>query len=828
MTTQAIGNAGFLRTSGNQIVDATGDSVKLSAVSWFGMETSRFLPDGLHVRSYKSMLEQIKDLGFNTIRLPISNELFDQKSAPLYFDPNRNPEFVGLKPPQILDKLIEYAGHVGLRIILDHHRSSASEHGGVQENGLWYTRDYPEARWISDWQMLASRYAGNATVIGAELHNEPFAATWGGGGQKDWAAAAERAGNAIHAVNPNWLIFVQGVRDHGGEYYWDGGNLMGVRDRPVELAIPNRVVYTTHEYPNSVYPQPWFQTPNYPNNLPEVFRKAWGYIFEDNIAPVFVGELGSRLQGDQPKDLMWFEKIRSYLAGDFDVDGVNDLGSGDQGMSWGWWSWNPNSSDTGGILKDDWTSIHYDKVYKLSPIMGESLEMVVSHYSGTPGPDSLVGSVNADEIIGYAGNDTLDGGAGNDHLIGGAGRDILVGGTGLDTADYSRDAVAGGQQSVIVNLSDTPMTVSGVTVGAGQVKDGFGTLDTLTSIERVRGTDGPDTFFGSHRGDSFLGEGGDDHLWGGQGDDTLIGGEGSDTAVFSGLRRSYDVRTLGALTQGASSTLSVESIADGVDRLESIETLRFADGSLVFAVSDPFAVAYRMYDTAFDRLPDSLGLNYWSARIQAGTPLDVMATGFSDSPEFQRTYGALSNRGFVEQLYRNVLDRAGEAEGITYWTRLLNEGSSTRGQILVGFSESPEHIAKLRPQVEVGLWDQNEAAVSVARLYHAALDRAPDAGGLTYWTQRVEGGQPLSAVADGFAFSAEFQQTYGALSQEGYVRQLYRNVLDREADAGGLSGWLAELTSGRMDRGDVLLGFSESLEFQIKIQPLMDGGIMIL
>ena len=54
-------------------------------------------------------------------------------------------------------------------------------------------------------------------VIGADLHNEPHApACWGCGDKAlDWRLAAERAGNAILAVNPNWLIFVEGVNCYG-------------------------------------------------------------------------------------------------------------------------------------------------------------------------------------------------------------------------------------------------------------------------------------------------------------------------------------------------------------------------------------------------------------------------------------------------------------------------------------------------------------------------------------------------------------------------------------------------------------------------------------
>jgi len=59
-------------------------------------------------------------------------------------------------------------------------------------------------------------------VIGADLHNEPHGpATWGSGDvATDWRLAAERAGNAILKVNPDWLIIVQGVQEYQGDTYW--------------------------------------------------------------------------------------------------------------------------------------------------------------------------------------------------------------------------------------------------------------------------------------------------------------------------------------------------------------------------------------------------------------------------------------------------------------------------------------------------------------------------------------------------------------------------------------------------------------------------------
>ena len=358
------GPVGALSTEGNRIVDEAGNTVKIAGVNWFGLESGRFAPDGLHARNLEDMMDQMGELGFNTIRLPFSQDLFDG-AMPSGINYDLNPELRGLTGLEIMDRVIEYAGEIGLKVILDHHRPTAG--AGASENGLWYDAKHSEADWIDTWKMLADRYAGDTAVIGADLHNEPHAASWCGGGAKDWASAAERAGDAIHSVNKDWLIFVEGVANEDGDYYWWGGNLKGVAERPIDLKQDGKVVYSPHDYPNSIYEQPWFSDKDFPDNLTAKFKEFWGYIHEQKIGPVMLGEFGSRLT--DPKDIAWFEKITAYLSGDFDADGDRDAGARDPGISWTWWSWNPNSGDTGGILKDDWTSVHENKLEGLKDLM---------------------------------------------------------------------------------------------------------------------------------------------------------------------------------------------------------------------------------------------------------------------------------------------------------------------------------------------------------------------------------------------------------------------------------------------------------------------------
>jgi aryl-phospho-beta-D-glucosidase BglC (GH1 family) len=360
-TTTATGStllpSGALSTQGNQIVSASGTPVKIAAVNWYGLETTSFAPQGLWAQSYQTMMKQMVSLGFNTIRLPFSLQLLDPASMPNGIDFSKNPDLQGLNGLQVMDKIVAYANTIGLKIILDDHRSAAGS--GPNDNGLWYDSGYTESQWIADWKMLAARYANSGSVIGADLSNEPHgAATWGDGSTTDWEAAATRAGDAIQTVNKTWLMFVEGVQTYQGTYDWWGGNLAGVKDHPVVLTTANKVVYSPHDYPASVSSQPWFSAANYPNNLPAVWDQYWGYIYKTGTAPVFVGEYGSKLE--TTSDQQWIQQLVAYMKSPGGVGGA-------EGISWGYWDWNPTSGDTGGILEDDWATVDPKKLAAITP-----------------------------------------------------------------------------------------------------------------------------------------------------------------------------------------------------------------------------------------------------------------------------------------------------------------------------------------------------------------------------------------------------------------------------------------------------------------------------
>ncbi len=103
----------------------------------------------------------------------------------------------------------------------------------------------------------------------------------------------------------------------------------------------------------------------------------------------------------------------------------------------------------------------------------------------------------------------------------------------------------------------------------------------------------------------------------------------------------------------------------------------------------------------------------------------------------------------------------------------------------------------------------------VARLYWAVLGRAPEAGGARFWFDLYDQGEwDLRRIARHFAESAEFTERFGAdLDDEAFATLVYTNALGRAPDAEGLAWWLEQLDGG-MSRAEMVLLISDSPEFR--------------
>ncbi len=109
-------------------------------------------------------------------------------------------------------------------------------------------------------------------------------------------------------------------------------------------------------------------------------------------------------------------------------------------------------------------------------------------------------------------------------------------------------------------------------------------------------------------------------------------------------------------------------------------------------------------------------------------------------------------------------------------------------------------------------WD-TEISDSIVRLYCGLFDRHPDAFEVEYWVGRYRNGLPLVTIAEAFTHSQEFVGRYGTPSDAGLVRNLYRDVLDRESSAGSVDALVTALNTGEEHRGQTVVRFTESSEY---------------
>ena len=253
---------------------------------------------------------------------------------------------------------------------------------------------------------------------------------------------------------------------------------------------------------------------------------------------------------------------------------------------------------------------------------------------------------------------------------------------------------------------------------------------------------------------------GNDSLTSSSNNELFDGGEGTDTVIFNGKFSNYSfTRTSTSIDIDDQRT----STNDGTDTLSNIEFIQFTD------------------------------------QIVEESKVDVVKTYSGNFSEYK-----FYNKG--NGVYQIKTDSV--YDDITGLPLLTFTGEAT--------TSSFRNISAI---VDIkGTFDQvtglNTDSGEMYRLYNAAFARFPDASGLEYWIDQFSSGRNTRrVVAQSFLGSEEFMQKYGSnVSDEIYVKNLYKNVLGRDADIEGLNYWVGNLSSGLETRYEALLGFAESAE----------------
>lgn len=336
-TPAALLPSGYLRAKGSQMVGPDGMPVRIASVGLSGMNVvgGRLGLAG-PFKGLAGHIAAMKAMGFNCVRVDWIDKTLEDAGAMAQ-----------------LDDFVAGCRHAGLKVIFDNHNNEATpadwENAAQQKNGLWFdtgpgtdgtdgTRNpgtISAGRFQRDWIAFARHWAGNATVIGFDLRNEPCAhtatpAVWGGKGPTDIHAMYESVGNAVLAVNPDALIICEAVINYKTGAY--EGDLSVVRTLPVRLQNPAKLVYSVHEYPKEIggYKGPE-SGPGYVARM----NKMWGWLMTEDVAPVWIGEMGASMTSAASK--AWGTTLLDYLNGGA-ADGPKFTGR-QQPVGGDWWAW---------------------------------------------------------------------------------------------------------------------------------------------------------------------------------------------------------------------------------------------------------------------------------------------------------------------------------------------------------------------------------------------------------------------------------------------------------------------------------------------------------
>jgi hypothetical protein len=110
------------------------------------------------------------------------------------------------------------------------------------------------------------------------------------------------------------------------------------------------------------------------------------------------------------------------------------------------------------------------------------------------------------------------------------------------------------------------------------------------------------------------------------------------------------------------------------------------------------------------------------------------------------------------------------------------------------------------------------SSASLDRLYLAFFQRQPDDGGWDYWVNQRADGRSLENIAEDFASGDEYLTRYGGEDFGAFLDLLYQDVLGRAPDVDGRNYWLGELDAGTVNRGTIVVYFTEGSELRTKSQ----------
>ncbi|HEX5278046.1 MAG TPA: cellulase family glycosylhydrolase [Fluviicoccus sp.] len=367
-----------LSNSGRYLVDACQNRFKLKSVNWYGGSDTWQVPLGLDKQSIAYIANLIRQMGFNSVRLPFSNQAIHTTTPvnPAYV--SANPELVGKTPLQVYDAVVQGLTDAGVVVVLNNHTTSSEWCCNYDKNGLWWGGSgywQSTEQWRADWVFMANRYKGNGKVAAADLRNEvrtmlgsssldPISPKWADHGGNDWRQAATDAGNEILKANPKMLVIVEGINYTGVPLLGGYRPLLSpAYDSPVVMTNPGKLMYAAHNYgyigPSATGAGGTVDggNPTYASmdkaTLYDNLNKGFGFVANPGktySAPVWVSEFGIGFNDSTSSaDKAWFANLTQYLI-DYDLD-------------FAYWALNGTKTDSVedyGLLTTDWSAPRTD------------------------------------------------------------------------------------------------------------------------------------------------------------------------------------------------------------------------------------------------------------------------------------------------------------------------------------------------------------------------------------------------------------------------------------------------------------------------------------
>lgn len=216
-----------------------------------------------------------------------------------------------------------------------------------------------------------------------------------------------------------------------------------------------------------------------------------------------------------------------------------------------------------------------------------------------------------------------------------------------------------------------------------------------------------------------------------------------------------------------------------------------------------------VYLNVYKRNPDDEGFNYWVNRIKKSeiSPEDFIRESINTREFMNLNY---SDYEFVQILYKTILNREPEEDGVKYWTSQLSSKAWSRIQVLNRFVDGPEFKDNWSKPIYILV--SGKISDFVERVYKLLLNRQPDVDGQVYWIQQLRNKNitPAGFMYEGIN-SDEFK-SHNYLAGD-FIKILYRVMFGREADDAGYDYWLNLMVQG-YSRNYILARCVQSDEFK--------------